>query len=382
MVALDLTLVTQDGYVPVFFRSARMAGLERCWQASSGETVQLQSDCDTDGNPDVFKTARRGLEEELHIDPEMLDGLAISAIVSTPEFANIGILVYATLKLSAEQLAPRLNRHVVSARDSWEYSEHSLLAIDKVHELAQALTDPTRRWTTQAAASIIFAHALRARGNVDPLAAAIRAVGPLSLEPGSDERDVLPGQGAFLPTRRYCWRCGSAFHQPLPTICGSCGQSHYNNPKPCGEAVVIRGREVLLMQRAEPPWEGCWDVPGGFCEPDEHPMHAAERELMEELGLSGTAVAFVGTWMDTYGQTSGDRDSVSHTANSAYLIDLDEWGADIRLEPDEVVGAAWFPLDRLPDDLAFPDHLVRVLAVAADVAAEPRGAALPPDRIW
>ena len=52
----------------------------------------------------------------------------------------------------------------------------------------------------------------------------------------------------------------------------------------------MREGKVLLLRRAMEPYEGYWDVPGGFCDAAEHPMRAAERELAEELGLSARAI--------------------------------------------------------------------------------------------
>jgi len=380
MMALDLTLVTVDGYAPVCLRSARMAGLERCWQASSGETVQLQVDVDTDGSPDLFATARRGLKEELGVSPEMLDELAVTAFVATPEYANIGVLMYATIPLTAEKFERQLNRHVMSARDNWEYTNHSLLAIDDAQQLAVALTDPSRRWSKQAAASIVFAHAFRT-GNIEPLTEAIRAAGSLSLEPGPRHRSVLSSEDLPSHGRRYCWRCGSALKESLPTICDTCSQAHYDNPKPCGEAVVVRDGRILMLRRAQSPWKGHWDLPGGFCDQGEHPMHATERELKEELGLSGKAVAYLGTWMDTYGPPAVDG-IIDQTANSAYLIELDDSNISFVLEQNEVLDAQWFPLDKPPDSLAFPVHVERVLSVARKLAAESLPRAELPDRDW
>lgn len=368
MMALDLTLVTEDGRVPIFLRASGMAALQRCWQTSSGETVQLRVDVDTDGRPDIFKTARRGLEEELGIAPELLKDVALSALVATPEYANIGVLMVATLRLTGEQLEQRINRQVIEARDNWEYMDHSTLDIDDARALARALTDPDKRWTKQAAASLVFAHAHRADGNVQPLADAIRAAGSLNLEPGPSRRDVLADDERPAPERtRYCWKCGSSLGDRPPTLCDACGQEHYDNPKPCGEAVVVRDGEVLMVRRAQRPWLGCWDLPGGFCDPGEHPRAAAERELHEELGVRGRAVASLGIWMDAYGPPALDG-VVDQTANCAYLIELEEPEAELVLERNEVLEVRWHPLDRLPDELAFPDHVEQVLAAVRDLA--------------
>lgn len=178
---------------------------------------------------------------------------------------------------------------------------------------------------------------------------------------------------------RYCWRCAAALPGPPPTTCGDCGQAHYANPKPCGDAVVIESGRLLLMRRAHEPAAGCWDVPGGFCEADEHPMHAAERELAEELGLIGRATAYIGTWMDIYGDPEPDG-ALIHTAVSGYLIALADPRAEPQLQPDEALEARWFPLDALPDRIAFERHARPLLAAAVAVVdghPEPL-----PDRSW
>jgi 8-oxo-dGTP diphosphatase len=178
---------------------------------------------------------------------------------------------------------------------------------------------------------------------------------------------------------RFCWRCGTALAAAPPTTCGTCGQAHYLNPLPCGEAVVLRDGKVLLLRRANEPYRGSWDVPGGFCEADEHPMRAAERELAEELGLAGRASAYVGTWMDAYGEPEPDGIQLQ-TVTSAYLVELDDPDAPPTLQPEEAVDARWWPLDALPADLAFPVH-ARPMLVA--VAARLDGSAGPlPDRTW
>lgn len=185
MMALDLTLVTTDGWVPVFFRSAGMAGIENAWQASSGETVQLQVDRGTDQGPDVFETARRGLAEEMSIEPELISDIALTAIVATPEFANVGVLMRANIGCTGAELGQRLGRHVMAARDNWEHSRADIIPLDDVRELASALASRPEGWTKQAAASLIFAYAERTLGDIRPLARAIKATGGLKLHPGT-----------------------------------------------------------------------------------------------------------------------------------------------------------------------------------------------------
>jgi 8-oxo-dGTP diphosphatase len=50
-------------------------------------------------------------------------------------------------------------------------------------------------------------------------------------------------------------------------------------------AVVIHNDKVLLVKRAQPPFEGLWCIPGGKIRFGESMQHAAEREIREETGI-------------------------------------------------------------------------------------------------
>jgi ADP-ribose pyrophosphatase YjhB (NUDIX family) len=43
---------------------------------------------------------------------------------------------------------------------------------------------------------------------------------------------------------------------------------------------------VLLIRRANDPFRGLWTLPAGFVDAEEDPARAAERECLEETGLS------------------------------------------------------------------------------------------------
>lgn len=50
--------------------------------------------------------------------------------------------------------------------------------------------------------------------------------------------------------------------------------------------IVKKGKQVLLVQRAEDPGKGMWTIPGGFAEQDETIAVAIQREIKEEAGIS------------------------------------------------------------------------------------------------
>ena len=56
-------------------------------------------------------------------------------------------------------------------------------------------------------------------------------------------------------------------------------------PTATAGAVVIRGRQVLLVKRAHEPGKGEWSIPGGRIEPGETIHDAARREVLEECGI-------------------------------------------------------------------------------------------------
>jgi 8-oxo-dGTP diphosphatase len=50
--------------------------------------------------------------------------------------------------------------------------------------------------------------------------------------------------------------------------------------------VVHHDGMVLLVERAKPPWQGVWSLPGGHVEWGETLREAAIREVLEETGIA------------------------------------------------------------------------------------------------
>jgi 8-oxo-dGTP diphosphatase len=105
---------------------------------------------------------------------------------------------------------------------------------------------------------------------------------------------------------------------------------------------VLRNGKVLLIRRSIEPFQGYWDIPGGFCEVDEHPAETAIREVREETGLEIELTGMLGLWLDDY--------AGSVTLNVYYLAR--PLSRRIRVG-DDADGAAWFAPDVLPRRIAF-----------------------------
>ena len=105
--------------------------------------------------------------------------------------------------------------------------------------------------------------------------------------------------------------------------------------------------QVLLIERAKYPFEGCWAVPGGFIEENEAPHEAAQRELEEETGLANLPI----NQFHTFGKPGRDP--------RGWVVTVAHWTV-VRVDQvtpaagDDAAKAQWFPVGQLPP-LAF-DH--------------------------
>jgi ADP-ribose pyrophosphatase YjhB (NUDIX family) len=160
---------------------------------------------------------------------------------------------------------------------------------------------------------------------------------------------ILPNV-ARLAEWKHCPRCGAGIRpEDGAFTCGACGLRHYEHSSVTACALVVRDGRLLLARRAQDPFAGSWDLPGGFVGAGEHPHDAIRRELREETGLEVEPREFVGVWMDTY--ADGEP-----TLNLYWTAAGDEGDP---VAADDVSEVAWFSPDELPDSLAF--HIADVL---------------------
>lgn len=125
----------------------------------------------------------------------------------------------------------------------------------------------------------------------------------------------------------------------------------YKYPRPAvtADCVVITKEadaKVLLIQRGDEPYKGCWAFPGGFMNMDESTEQCAIRELEEETGLKVTDVYQIGAYSKV------DRDPRGRTITVAYLAIIEKPVSVIG--QDDAAKAEWWPINSLPH-LAF-DH--------------------------
>ncbi|MFJ5785496.1 NUDIX domain-containing protein [Streptomyces hydrogenans] len=115
-------------------------------------------------------------------------------------------------------------------------------------------------------------------------------------------------------------------------------------------------RRVLLIERAWPPFEGMWALPGGHVEKGETSQEAAVRELAEETGVHVPTrkLTRLGVW------DGPGRDPRGRYVTVAYQATVPD-GTE-AVAGDDARTARWWPLDALPP-LAF-DHAEIIAATA------------------
>ena len=90
---------------------------------------------------------------------------------------------------------------------------------------------------------------------------------------------------------KFCPRCGTALnHKELygavRGVCPNCKWIHFIDPKVAAAVLIVQDGRVLLVRRANEPFRGLWTLPAGFVDGGEDPAREAERECLEETGLS------------------------------------------------------------------------------------------------
>jgi ADP-ribose pyrophosphatase YjhB (NUDIX family) len=128
--------------------------------------------------------------------------------------------------------------------------------------------------------------------------------------------------------------------------CPSCDFVNYMNPAPAAGVILVEDGKVLLVRRKFEPKRGMWSIPAGFIEADEDVRECAVREMKEETNLD----VELDELFDVYSAFDDPR-----TSALLVLFTGRRTGGELVCG-DDASEAGFFPLEDLPEEIAFRAH--------------------------
>jgi 8-oxo-dGTP diphosphatase len=113
------------------------------------------------------------------------------------------------------------------------------------------------------------------------------------------------------------------------------------HPRPTAGVVCLRGREVLLIKRGNPPRQGQWSLPGGRIEWGETSETAALRELVEETGVQAELLGLI----DVVDGIMTSRETGAVTRHYIMVDYAARWLAGEPVAGDDAIDARFVDLD-------------------------------------
>ena len=149
----------------------------------------------------------------------------------------------------------------------------------------------------------------------------------------------------------FCLVCGAPLEQrqvfgAARKCCTACDYIQFRSPACAAAAVVVEGRDILLVRRGIRPYLDHWGFPAGFQEYWEGPEEAAVREVREETGLQ---VELRGL-LDVRYTRDDPRKRVNVTVYLAQPV------AGSLRAADDAAEVRFFSLDALPKRIAYENN--------------------------
>ena len=152
---------------------------------------------------------------------------------------------------------------------------------------------------------------------------------------------------------KFCPVCGNGLEEnylnnehKMRLTCKSCSFIFYMNPTPAAAVILIRDKKLLLVKRKFKPKIGGWTLPAGFMEYNETSEQTAIRETKEETNLDIKI-------KELFAVLPGFDDSTVHVVLIIYRGEIR--GGDLK-PGDDASDVNFFPLNNLPDNIAFSAH--------------------------
>ncbi|MEQ3745497.1 MAG: NUDIX hydrolase [Henriciella sp.] len=133
--------------------------------------------------------------------------------------------------------------------------------------------------------------------------------------------------------------------------------------------VCLRGDELLLVRRGNPPRAGEWSIPGGRIEPGEPAKDAALRELAEEISVEAELLGLIDVVDAIFENKAGDL-----VTRHYVLIDyVARWVSGEPVAGDDAAEARFFTAAEVME-LGLWDETLRIIEAGRIIAMAAKGA--------
>ncbi|RUT29920.1 NUDIX domain-containing protein [Paenibacillus zeisoli] len=117
------------------------------------------------------------------------------------------------------------------------------------------------------------------------------------------------------------------------------------------KSLPIFDLKVMLIRRKSWPFAGAWALPGGFSQEDESLYETASRELMEETGVEGRHLEYLGVY------SKPGRDPRGWIISHAFFAFVEEWVLEKRKAADDAQKVGLFTMKEALEELELAfDH--------------------------
>lgn len=144
---------------------------------------------------------------------------------------------------------------------------------------------------------------------------------------------------------KFCPRCGGDRLGALTANafeCPQCRFSFFLNTAAAVAALIIRpDNRLLVVERNHEPAKGTWDLPGGFCNPQETAEEGLRREIHEELGVDITSARYFCSAPNQYAY----KDTIYETIDLAYICTVNN--PDALNANHEIAAADFIPYSKI-----------------------------------
>lgn len=164
---------------------------------------------------------------------------------------------------------------------------------------------------------------------------------------------------------KFCPGCGvrlrvTSFYDNRIIRCPECRFSLTRRPVVGVGVIVLDGNRIVLGRRniqGGQSYQGHWCIPCGYLEWGEEVRAAAAREFLEETGLKVDVT-------DVYAVHSNFHNPYDLTVGIWFKADV--VGGELRASDDlDIVD--YFPLDDLPEPMAFPSDLIVIAQLRSEM---------------